>query len=222
MAYPETIYATNDLDGVHFKAPVPVNSALTLLRGHELVPSTSPELKLKVARSGIRAGTSAVWNRLWYSRPFTSESRMLLEMFRDAGRAHHRDIKIAMLSGREVELHAMTKKRLSDRYGDLIDGYYLNESTSASGWKETVVKALVASGNSVVHIDDDLKPAIRVARVNEGYHDPRVLVYLVRNLSNRPWLLNRGGIMLPDNVVPVSTLREAGTDFTRRLRKKEF
>lgn len=221
MAKGERIVFTNDLDGIHFKAPLPIKTTLQLLRGKELVPSEQTELQTREAGNGLASRFSILFHLI---RPFNGDTVQLFHFFRDAALAYEREMRIAILSGREAELHELTRRRLEGRgLGRFINDYYLNDSDSSSGWKEAKVRELLEEGCSVVHIDDDPKPAFRIARLNEQVEDSdRVLVYLMGNASNHPILLRRAGLELPQNVVRIASFREAGVDFARRLRQGKF
>ena len=113
----------------------------------------------------------------------------------------------------------MTQQRLlQSGHIEYFTDLHLNQGRSSSGWKESVVKGLTEGGLNVVHIDDDLRAGLCVARVNDEYPDEeRVLVYMMRNISNHPRLLRRAGVQAPDNLVFVQSFREAATDFATRL-----
>lgn len=218
MAIGETIIFTNDLDGVHFKAPLPAKTAWQLLRRKEF---TSRELHDREARRGLKAKASVFLASL---RPFTPDSLRLLGMIDDARQTYERNIQIAVLSGRDREFHEMTMKRLSKKHASYIDHYFLNESTSSVGWKEHIAKKILESGGSIAHIDDDLRPALRIASLNQKAEDgtDRVIVYLVKNWSNSDILLKRANIVLPDNLVRVGDAIDVAHDFHMRLRKGRF
>lgn len=213
----ERIVFTNDLDGIHFKAPPPMRTALQLVRRNFSLPPDIAPLPAYERRDRLRTSFSIVFHRI---RPFNSGSIRLLRMFRDAAAIYGRDISVVILSGREVELHGLTERRLKkSQLGQYIDEYYLNRTTSASNWKAAKVREFLEAGNSVVHIDDDLRPALRIASLNQRQDGiDQVSVYLMRNISNHPRLLERAGVVLPPNVIHVSDFVEAGTDFARRLR----
>ncbi len=216
MAKGERIIFTNDLDGVHFMAPPPIKTAVSLLRGKFEIPPSGQELQPFVNGSRLADGASWIFHKF---RPYKRDSLIGLQMFADAARAYDRELRIAILSGRQGVLHQLTTQKL-ERSGrtHLFHDIFLNESDSSSGWKEATVRRLLEEGNSVIHIDDDLKPALRVARLDSA----RLLVYLVKNISNSPMLLRRAGVELPENVVRVRDFREAGIDFARRLREGLF
>jgi hypothetical protein len=220
MATGEKIVFTNDLDGVHFVAPPPAKTALSLLRGKLSIPEIGQEPSPFQRGNRIVEGASWVSHRF---RPLRKDAMVGLEMFVNAARAYDREMRVAILSGRQGVLHTLTNRRLERaKRMEFFHDVYLNESDSSSGWKEATVHRLLEEGNSVVHIDDDLRPALRIARLDENIDNPRVLVYLLKNLSNHPSLLKRAGVELPVNVVQVRDFRDAGIDFSQRLRKGKF
>lgn len=80
------------------------------------------------------------------------------------------------------------------------------------------MRALTEQGHNVVHVDDDPKAALCVARVDEMYpYENRVLVFLMRNLGSHPWLIKRSYGELPANVVPVRSFHDASFIFAKHL-----
>lgn len=211
---------TNDLDGVHFVALPPLKTGMDLLRGRFKIPSLGQEVH------PYTNGNKTIEALSWLShrfRPYRREAATGIEMFRLAAELYGREMRVAVLSGRQGILHQLTIGRLKKAGKlQLFEDVYLNKAESSSGWKEATVQKLLEAGNSVVHIDDDLRPALRIARLDSQEDESRVLVYLLRNFSSRDWLLRRAGLVLPPNVVRVDSFRDAGIDFTRRLRLREF
>jgi len=203
------------MDGIHFNAPFPTKTALMLLRGQKLIPDNFAEPEKIEAASGVLTWLTT---RHYSFRGFNSDGGIYLNMIKNARDAYKRNIKIAVLTGRRPELHMVTKRRVTQRYEDSFDYFFMNNTSSASGYKESVARKILDGGNSMVHIDDDLRVALRIARASEEYSDQQVVIYLKNNLSNGQWLLARAGVELPPNIIPVGSLRDAGVDFTRRVR----
>lgn len=214
------IVFTNDLDGVHFKAPIPLKTTLRLLRKDNSLPEVGSPVGDYTLPEGWKGMLFSRWSIFFHQiRPINRDALEGLAIFRQAAEEHQRQLAIAALSGRELDKHAMTQQRLlqtghMEHFTDL----HLNQGKSSSGWKESVVRNLTEGGLNVVHIDDDLRAGLCIARVNDEYPDEeRVLVYMMRNLSNHPRLLRRAGIETPDNLVFVHSFREAAVDFSQRL-----
>jgi hypothetical protein len=210
---------TNDLDGVHFVAPFPIMTALSLARGRFSLPDPDHPLgEYQPARSFVRKTRDRLWRFTIRIRPMRRESLQALEAFRSIARDRQRKLRMVALTGRVKDQHAVTRERLeAGGYLDYFDDLYLNEGRSTTIWKERTVRELLATGANVVHLEDDLRAALAVARSQPANGDQQVLVYLVRNPSNRNRLLKRAGIDLPDNVYPVRSLLDAATDFRLRL-----
>lgn len=213
------IVFTNDLDGVHFVAPLPVGTTYKLLSRKYRVPEPGRpvgEHRVSIGAAALLSAWSVLFHRL---RPFQKEALAGLILFHTLAHEHNRSLQSVALSGREKDKHAMTIRRLqSSAYGAYFTGYHLNPGRYASAWKETVVRNFVNQGHNVVHIDDDINPGLCIARIGEDYPgEPRVLVYMRRNLSNNPLLLRWGGVQIPSNLVFVKSFREAAHDFGHRL-----
>lgn len=219
------IVFTNDLDGVHFKAPPPLKTTLSLLRGNFSLPEIGKPIGEFTPGEGWRGAIFSKWSILFHQmRPTKGDALKGLEAFRQAAEIHQRQLRVAALSGRERDKHDMTRRKLQhsghERY---FTDLYLNQGRSSIGWKESVVRQLIEEGLNVVHIDDDLRAGLCIARINEQYAgEPRVLVYVLRNLSNHPRLLKKAGIRLPNNLLIVRSFKEAADDFVARLSGSEI
>ncbi len=214
------IVFTNDLDGVHFKAPIPLKTTLRLLRRDNSLPEVGSPVGDYALSEGWREMLFSRWSIFFHQiSPINKDALEGLAIFRQAAEEHQRQLAIAALSGRKVDKHAITRQRLLQTgHMEYFTELHLNQGRSSSGWKESVVRGLTEGGLNVVHIDDDLRAGLCIARVNDEYPDEeRVLVYMMRNLSNNPRLLRRAGIETPDNLVFVHSFREAATDFAERL-----
>lgn len=164
---------------------------------------------------GWRGVLYSRWSVFFHQvRPINRDALEGLAIFKQAAEKHQRQIAMAALSGREIDKHQMTQQRLlQSGHMEYFTDLHLNQGRSSSAWKESVVRTLTG-GLNVVHIDDDLRAGLCIARVNEEYPDEeRVLVYMMRNMSNHPRLLKRAGVETPNNLVFVQSFREAATDF---------
>lgn len=161
-------------------------------------------------------------DHIWHSdRPLTTDSADGLQIL-----AYMRDmfpgsgISIEVLSGRKRHLHDMTRRVLSERR---IKGYYdainLNTFHGSVVFKEKAGNgALIAGRKNVVLIDDDLAAADRFAGLQEFCHPGQnVLVELIDNPSNHPWLVRRSGYEMPDNIQRARTFLQAATNIRDRL-----
>lgn len=207
---------THDMDGVHFLfAPPPVKTAFLLIRGRFQLPpplTESPSENLcdiPSSRLSLRIATLA-----HQSRPLRPNSIQTIDEINTIVCRHNRQIRHIVLSGRGPSLHEMTEMRLRNTgLKDKIPESRLNQSKSASGWKEWQVSRLLSEGyKTVIHIDDDLRPAMRIARLGDN-----TLCYLVKNISNSPPLLRRGKVELPANIVPISSFQALVSDFNDRI-----
>jgi len=108
------------------------------------------------------------------------------------------------LSGRPIELHPLTEKRLK-REGFLkyFHSLFLNSTTQSSGeFKSSVIKYLVNNEYFVVHVEDDPEIAVKIAQINPQ----KVCVFLVRNFGNHQAIINQAGIHLPENVFRINNI----------------
>ncbi len=219
------IVFTNDLDGVHFKSPPPVRALLRLVRKDTELPELGrPVGEFKLPK-GLRAVLGSRWSILFHqARPVDRSALAALGKFKRVAEEHNRDFKIAALSGREPDKHQMTREKLqTSGHMEFFSDLFLNEGKSATAWKEEVVQRILDQGLSVVHIDDDLRSGLCIARMGGTKpNDPRVLVYVLRNVSNHPRLIKRAGISLPQNLVLVSSFLEAALDFSNKLQEGKF
>lgn len=218
-AAPRPIVLTNDLDGVHVMAPFPVMTALSLFRGRFKLPEPGTTgQEWTPPRSAVIRARNEAWRWTIRVRPFRRESRRALDLFRAHARTHDRSLRMAALTGRLRDQHEVTRAKLqASGYMDYFDDLYLNEWTTTTAWKESVVRRLVLEGSNVVHLEDDLKAALAVARTADGVPGAAVQVYLVRNASNSSRLLRRAGIELPANVTRVHSLMDAAACFEAAL-----
>jgi len=108
------------------------------------------------------------------------------------------------LSGRPIEFHPLTEKRLK-REGILkhFHSLFLNSTTQSSGeFKSSVIEYLVNNEYFVVHIEDDPEIAVKIAQINPQ----KVCVFLVRNFGNHQAIINQAGIHLPENVFRINNI----------------
>lgn len=214
------IVITNDLDGVHFYAPPPLGTTFRLLRGRWNLPEEVQAIQEYTPPVGLVNTTLARLSVLFHQyRPLRGDAIRGLQSFRDIGEAHGREVVFAALSGREKDKHDATRQALERAgYSKYFTHWLLNEGTSSVAWKEFQTRQLTEKGFTVVHLEDDLRAGLCVARVNQQFNEgDKVLVYLLKNLSNHPRLMRRAGIELPQNLVPVRNFQEASQDFAQRL-----
>lgn len=204
-----------DLDGVHFLAPPPMKTARRLLSGNFELPPVPPIEAPYQFFPGKRGLSKLPVLLSHIPRPIKRGAKEGMDRFREIGQEYNRRIELVALSGRQRELHRFTAWRL-ERHGYRFDDMYLSIATSSSAWKEHIVRSIEGK---VVVLEDDLTMGLRADRVNRDYpvDDPKVLVYLFNNISNHPLLLRRARVVLPENVIRVSTVNEAAFDFENRV-----
>lgn len=203
-----------DVDGTqNHLAPPPIKTAISLLMGRLNIPEVGRPLGQPSKLSGK---ANMIVHKI---RPFTRNSEQGLKMMRQAATETERKVELAILSGRDPGLHGMTWQRLGDSgRREYFDQIYLNDTDSSSGYKEAIAAQEIQKGNSVVLIDDDLKPALMVARLQAQCQDGQVVLgLLLANISNHPWLLRRAGITLPANVERVSSFQEGAQSLVVRI-----
>lgn len=214
------IIITSDLDGVHFYAPPPIVTTLRLLRGRLSLPEEAQAIQEYVPPVGLVNTALAKLSVLFHQyRPLKPEAIRGLQRFREVGEAHEREIVFAALSGREKDKHDVTLRVLERAgYSEYFSQWLLNEGVSSVAWKEFQTRKLTDQGYTVVHLEDDLRAGLCVARVSqESEGDNKVLVYLLKNLSNNPILIRRARVNIPTNLILVRNLREATNHFDRLL-----
>jgi hypothetical protein len=214
------IVVTNDLDGVHFYTPPPLDTTLRLLRGKLSLPEEVQAIQEYIPPAGFVNTILARLFILFHQyRPLIPGALRGLQRFREVGDTHGREVVFAVLSGRKKDKHGVTLRILERAgYSQYFTQWLLNEGDSPVVWKEFQTRRLVDQGYSVVHLEDDLRAGLCVARAgNQFGEDHRVLVYLLKNLSNHPRLLRRAGITIPGNLVSVGNFQEACEDFDKRL-----
>ncbi len=208
---------SHDLDGVHFIfAPPPVNTALMLVRGRfELPPPLSGPPNGEFCDTPLIRFGNKMASIIHGSRPVRPGSVQTINGINEIAANTGRVVDHYILSGRGPSLHQMTQSRLR-QVGllELMTDTLLNQSKSSSGWKEWQIRQLLGKGyRTTVHVDDDLKPVLRIARLSDNS-----LCYLMKNLSNSPILLRRAGINLPRNVIMISGFSDLLADFDDKLR----
>lgn len=213
--FKEKALITNDLDGVHFWAPFPWHTFVALLTRTFTAPSPEVELQEYQAPTGFWAMLALNLNYLFHDlRPVNRQSRAGLKRLLNLFSESQIEAKAVALSGREVPLHRMTTRKLNRHgYQGLLAEHQLNLATSSSGWKAAKIHEQNQPDQQIIHIDDDLKAALKIVAVN-----PDAWVYLLKNFSNRQWLLRWAGVTLPENVVPVRNFSEINKDMFERLR----
>ncbi len=213
------IAITNDLDGVHLWAPPPLQTFLRLLTRKWCLPEEVGTLQESIPPVGsvdmvietVKYRLSMLFRQYEWLKP---EGVIGLKGFSEVGKKHGRDLTFFALSGRETGKNDATKLAFEEAgYGQYFSpSWLLNKGINAVAWKELQARRLAERGYTVIHLEDDLLPALCVARVDQCY------VYLLENLSNHPKLLQWAGVNLPDNLIPVGNLQEAVKDFDQRLK----
>ncbi len=212
------IAITSDLDGVHLWAPLPLKTFLRLLARKWCLPEevgtqeSIPQVGfVDMVSETIKYRLSMLLGQYKWLKP---EGIVGLKGFSEVGKKHGRDLTFFALSGRETGKNDATMLAFEEAgYGQYFSRpWLLNEGINGVAWKEWQARKLANQGYTVIHLEDDLLPALCVARVNQCY------VYLLENSSNHPKLLQRAGVNLPDNVIPVRNFQVAVEDFDQRLK----
>ena len=208
-----------DIDRTQNIAPPSVKTTFSLLRGGLDVPPPDQVLQEARFKGRVLGGLNLAWH---WIRPFTKDSRLGLEILRQAAYETDRKVRLAVLSGRDPGLHQMTLGRLrgSGRMKYFNKEVYLSTVNSSSGFKEFKGDEELQKGNSVVLIEDDLAAALRFGRLRERCEDGQnVLVLLLSNISNHPWLLRRAHIELPDNVYLMPSFKQGAHRLATMIRE---
>lgn len=220
---------THDLDGVIVKAPIPGKTVLKLLTHTYSVPELGKRLKPYEPKPLLVDAIVARLVTPHDRRPLMVGAARGLRVFREVAERQSIQMIQGVLSGRDLPLHAITREWLykNGLLGELLDedSICLNTWRSSSLSKEISTYQAAGKFHSVTHCDDDLLAAQRVGQINGRIisteygqsNQANVLVYLIRNWSNNPWLLRWAGVELEDNVVPVRNLTEAAGDYEKRL-----
>lgn len=233
MASPEKLQITqikikraiahcDDVDGVHRDGPIPLGTAWKLLKGNIRLPhENSPLGEYKEPNHWVSLVTENLPILSHHRRSPKQGSLEGLSLFKQAAEENGHKIDFYALSGRKRNKHELTRKQLGEKgYEQYFEenNFLLNQAESSTRWKEEMVKRLVNCGKSVVTIDDDIRAGLIEARVDSRKpEDPRVLVYVLKNLSNHEWLLNHAKVEIPSNLFLVETWEEAALDFVKKL-----
>ncbi|MBI2020643.1 hypothetical protein HYS94_04465 [Candidatus Daviesbacteria bacterium] len=221
MAQERIIYFTNDIDGVHRVGYSPI-TAWRLLKGDLKLPPIGEYIPSYRHKRNILSQLGREFSLLFHRlRPGIREAKAGLEEFISIAKWNERPLRTALLSGREPYKHELTRRQFTG-YSGLLDEMFLNEGGSSVGWKEYKTRELVGQGYSVVHIDDDLRAGLCMARVNAELDEPRVFVYVLRNFSNLTWLVRRTKLQMPSNLLIVPSFFAAAQDFEQRLQSKKI
>lgn len=224
------IFFLNGMDGVLVKAPFPVVTARKLIGGDLGLPEARP-VKEDFSKPNP---VVLLAERLHFpvishsSRAAKPDTLIGLEAFRNIAGDQGRDLTFGVLTGRTREKHDLTRRQLEEMgYMEYFNSHnlFLNPGKSSIDWKVKKAEWYLYCGYNVVHIDDDLRPILSIARLEEQFKSEnghRVLLYLVNNISNHPRLLKRAGIELPENVVRVNSHIEAASDFEARVIREEI
>lgn len=222
MVQERVIYFTNDADGVHRSGFSPVTAFKMLARKLD-IPNIPEVIPPYVANTGLMHRLEHWIHLQWHkSMPVIIDGARGIESFRVAARINERQLRTALLTGRELYKHDLTKEQFgSEPYK--FDELFLNPGIDSARWKGFKTAKLVAEGYNVVHIDDDLRAGLCVVGKNERQDgENRVLVYVVRNHILKDFMVKRSGLALPDNLVVVNNFQAASWDFNKRLEDHWF
>jgi len=212
----QRIYHSNDLDGVHVKAPNSLKAAAWVVGNkHALSPVGSlPDNK----KGPVKSWFASIAHT---GRKSTPDSLAGLNEFSRIADEHGLQMIQAATSGRTSEVHETTVDFLnSSGYAEYFSEVNLNPDKKNHSWKENVVRRKLEEGyGMVVHLDDDIRAAMTVARVDTE----RVIVFLIRNWScAKPllWIGEKRGLKLPKNVYLADDILDASRIFEQALLSK--
>lgn len=201
------IVVSHDWDGI-LSAGDPYKTNQKLKKGKYVVPLETEEIEPKESNEAFYRLALQFFNLYFHRiRPIFQEARDGLAILKDLQANTPEDIKIslAVLSGRELYLHDMSRTKLRRTLPNIFDDIYLNERYNSAAWKELKVREAVAQHKIVIHIEDDLEAALRVARVSPDY----VRVYLLKNKFYTPDFFAKNHIQLPKNIFLVDSYSQA-------------
>lgn len=220
MALERELILSSDLDGVQFVAPPPLRTTRRLWQGDLALPLPEDDLIGEYRKpTSLAERFSSQWSIFFHQiRPIRQDGLEGLKFFRLAAEAQERNLSLVALSGREKDKHDMTEAKLNEAgYWEHFVCLFLNQGNKSARWKRLVVKTLVEEGLNVIHIEDDIRAGFHIASLAELYPEAKIQVYVLRNLSNHPWLLKRAGVSLPNNLQLVNSFKEAAYDFAQKL-----
>lgn len=212
--FTEGVVFSSDLDGVVFDAPFPFKTYLDLVTGkfHLSNPLEDEGVVASLGVSAvdrIRQPYVAANTYFHGKRPVKSDVAAGIS---NLGKIveDFPGIRTIALTGREGRYkYEMTKNRLEEGTNSFFgEDIFTSPGVGSSRWKEWVALKMVEDGKFFIHVDDDLKAALRIARVSD-YYPNSTHVYLINNKSNSPKLLKKAGIILPDNVERVANFNDA-------------
>src|SRR5579884_1547739 len=121
------IIFSNDLDGVHFRAPVPRITHRQLRKGEIKLPEEDAENPEYLRPQTLRQKFISIVDILVHRyRRTTPDGISGIQMFKRIAEDNERSMTVVALSGREQNKHDMTQKRL-ERVGltDLFEEIHL-------------------------------------------------------------------------------------------------
>lgn len=209
-----------DLDGVIFKVEIPflrrevppLPTAFKLLAGNNLTPKEDlTPMEWQTPKSLSSQIGSRVSVYLHQKRPLNPEAVKALMAFKQVAQLHGRILENAVLTGRTKDKHKLTVERLREEGClGLFESLYLNIWESGTQWKMAKTRWAVQLGKTVIGVDDDIRAGLAAVSVGP---EERVREYVIRNASNSEFLLRRGKVKLPGNLVLVRSFEEAVADF---------
>jgi hypothetical protein len=204
----------HDLDGVFFYGPEPKDAFVKLLYGRANAQVINEEIRPPKGRLSIL---------LHKYRPFRKDALVGAQILKKAAETFDIPLDFAVLSGRTPELHQLTTEKL-ERQGlmDYFSEVYLNPGMSSWSWKYKTVRARVEADHKVIHIDDDLLAGLSVLRINDEFLDePKVMVYILKNLSNHSLLRKIRGYQPPPFLYFKNSFCEVATDIIEQMQNRQ-
>ena len=207
------VYHSNDLDGVHVIVPGSANAAVWVIGNKHILPPEGSLMDTK--RNFIVNKLTMAFHK---GRKINPESLTGLDEFSRIAETYGIEMTKGATSGRTSDAHVLTmdfieNNGLSDHFTEVN----LNPDKKNHSWKEAVVRKKIEEGyNMVIHLDDDIRAAMSVARVDSK----RVIVYLIKNWSNsKPllWIGTKRGLELPRNLYFADTVLDAALKFEQLL-----
>lgn len=213
----------NDRDGTTHWGPPPFATLRRLFFKKLEIPPVGTKLEPAKPKNALLNALNVAWH---YHRRIKPDAEKGLDLLKKVAEIEfeERKITLAVLSGRDPGLHNITTRSIESsghlRFFD--PGHiFLNTSHSSAGFKEDIGMKAVLRGSNIVLFEDDIVAAIRFSRVQKFCEpDQKVLVYLLRNISNHPWLLTRAGVLVPNNVTLVDNYLEGALDLSSKVRNE--
>lgn len=230
-----------DLDGVLAKAPRPGKTAMKLLFRRYSVPKPGKHLyhfrpnnnPLTPVLQALTLPLSPILEHCldmkpYNRRPVAEGAIEGLDYFQGLGNRYGLNIRLGVLSGRDLPYHQATHEWLQAH--GLMDYFNeedisLNVGDSSSRYKVLDAFCSAIACRSFMQVDDDVNPLLGIAQWNGKVVDLgrgrektlNVGGYLIKNITNRPGVLSWGKVELPENIIAVNSVYDAALEYEYRI-----